>query len=181
MIVVRSQDIFSLPGIVIHELGHYLLCRLVGAKVQEVVFFDAAGPSGYVVHQVPRRLRQHLVIVAGPLILNSTLSFLLFRATAATAVGAEVELMRGLPLRAIQAVLATILGASIALQAIPSHADASSLWNVSLDRLQEGNLLAILALPFAVLLIFLNHLRRFWIDWLYLLALAGLAAWFPGG
>ncbi len=174
-------SLFALPGIVIHELGHYLLCRLVGARVQEVVFFDAAGPSGYVVHSVPHRLRQHLVIVAGPLILNSTVGFLLFRAVATTAPGAELALARGLPLAAVQALLAGLLGASIALQAIPSRADASSLWNVSLDRLQEGNLLALGALPFALLLIALNHLRRFWIDWLYLLALAGLAVWLPAG
>ena len=170
---------FALPGIVIHELGHYLLCRLVGAKVQEVVFFDAVGPSGYVVHSVPRKLRQHVVIVAGPLLLNSALGFLLFRAVASTASDAEIDLSRGLPLRAAQLTVAALLGASIALQAIPSRADASSLWNVSLDRLQEGNLLAIGALPLAIFLIALNHLRRFWIDWLYLMALAGLAAWFP--
>lgn len=171
--------IFSLPGIVIHELGHYLLCRLVGAKVREVVFFEPAGPSGYVVHAVPRHLRQHLVIVAGPLLLNSTLSFLLFRAAAVTASDAAAELTQGMPLRALQVVVAALLGASIALQAIPSPADATSLWNVSLDHLQEGNLLAILILPFPVALMVVNHLRRFWFDWLYLIALAGLAVWFP--
>ncbi|MGH2460198.1 MAG: hypothetical protein ACRDIY_15185 [Chloroflexota bacterium] len=172
-------SIFALPGIVIHELGHYLVCRLVGARVQDVVFFDPAGPSGYVVHAVPHQLRQHLVIVVGPLLLNSALGFLLFRAVVATASGAEADLLRGLPLGAAQALLAGMLGASIALQAIPSRADARSLWNVSLDRLAEGNLLAIGAIPVAVLLIALNRLRRFWIDWLYLAALAGLAAWFP--
>jgi len=177
--MVSIGAIFAMPGIVIHELGHYLLCRLVGAKVQDVMFFDAVGPSGYVVHSVPRKLRQHVVIVAGPLLLNSTLGFLLFRAVAATASSAETDLARGFPLRAAQAAVAAILGASISLQAIPSRADASSLWNVSLDRLQEGNLLAIGALPFAILLIALNYLRRFWIDWLYLVALAGLATWFP--
>jgi hypothetical protein len=176
---VRLQALFALPGVVIHELGHYLLCRLVGAKVQEVVFFEPAGPSGYVVHSVPRRLRQHLVIVTGPLLLNSAVSFLLFRAAAASANGAVFAMSPGLPWRALQEVLAVILGASIALQAIPSYADANSLWNVALDRLQAGNLLALLALPFAIGLILVNHLRRFWIDWLYLIALAGLAVWFP--
>ncbi len=178
-IIVRLQSYFALPGVVIHELGHYLLCRLVGARVQEVVFFEPAGPSGYVVHAIPRHLRQHLIIVAGPLLLNSALSFLLFRAAAATSGLAAAELSRGLPLRAVQNVLAALLGTSIALQAIPSHADARSLWDVALDRLESGNLLALFALPVAFLLLAINHLRRFWIDWLYLLALVGLAAWFP--
>ena len=178
-VVVRLRSFFALPGVVIHELGHYLLCRFVGARVQEVVFFEPSGPSGYVVHAIPRHLRQHLIIVAGPLLLNSVLSFLLFRAVAATGGLAAAELARGLPLRAAQSVLAAVLGASIALQAIPSHADASSLWNVALDRLEAGNLLALFALPVAFLLLAINHLRRFWIDWLYLIALASLAAWFP--
>lgn len=169
----------ALPGIVMHELGHYVLCRLVGARVQEVVFFEPSGPSGYVVHSIPRRLRQHLVIVTGPLLLNSALSFLLFRAAATTTGAAAADLTNGLPLRAIQVALAIVLGASIALQAIPSPADAESIWNVSLDRLQEGNLLAVFVLPFAIVLRLFNYLRRFWIDWFYLFALAALAVWFP--
>lgn len=176
---MRLQSLLALPGVVIHELGHYLLCRLVGARVQEVVFFEPTGPSGYVVHSVPRHLRQHVVIVTGPLLLNSALSFLLFRAAATSTSGAAIELARGVPLRAAQGVLAAVLGASIALQALPSHADASSLWNVALDRLESGNLLALFALPVAFILMLVNHLRRFWIDWIYLLALAGLAVLFP--
>lgn|SRR5579875_223034 len=173
-----------LPGIVIHELGHYLLCRLVGAPVKEVVFFDQAGPSGYVVHTIPRRLRHHLVIVAGPLLLNSALSFLLFRAAASSLGlpgGILLDRSVGFIPRIVQIFLAVLLGTSIALQAIPSLTDASSLWTVALERLERGNLLALGVLPFAGGLILVNYLRRFWIDWLYLALLAALAVWFPGG
>jgi hypothetical protein len=76
--------------------------------------------------------------------------------------------------------LATLLGISIGLQAIPSMADASSLWAVTVDRLRHGQVLAILAVPAALALILVNHLRRFWIDWLYVVALAALAVFFPG-
>ena len=175
------QTLFALPGVVIHELGHYLLCRLCGAEVQEVVFFQAAGPSGYVVHSVPRHLAQHLVIVAGPLILNSSLSFLLFRAAASQVSILSPEALVVAPWRDAEILLAGGLGSSIALQAIPSRADATSLLNVASDRLRRGYILAVLALPIAMLLIFLNYLRRFWVDWIYLFAIVGLAVFFPPG
>lgn len=173
--------LLALPGVVIHELGHYLFCRLVGTKVQEVVFFQRTDASGYVIHTIPQRLRQHAVIVCGPLIVNSILAFLLFRAVASGADGALVDLQDGDLFSTGQLVLATVLGISIALQAIPSPADARSLWNVTHDRLQHGHLLALLAIPFAAALMGVNHLRRFWIDWLYLVGLAILAIRFPNG
>jgi hypothetical protein len=168
-----------LPGIVIHELGHYLLCRLCGATVQEVVFFDASGPSGYVVHSVPRRLAQHATIVAGPLLLNSALGFLLFRAAAIQFADLVNQARPVTALTIGQIVVLVLLGASIALHALPSQADAASLWRVTLDRIGHGQLLAVLAAPIAVGLMLANHLRRYWIDWLYALGLAALAVWLP--
>ncbi|HLZ07500.1 MAG TPA: hypothetical protein VKT80_02855, partial [Chloroflexota bacterium] len=132
--MTRLSVLFAMPGIVIHELGHYLLCRLCGAKVHEVVFFDARGPSGYVVHSIPRHLFQHATIVGGPLLLNSVVAFLLFRAALADAGPALANLSLGVPSRAVELLIASVLGASIALHAIPSRADATSLWEVTLDR-----------------------------------------------
>jgi hypothetical protein len=168
--------LLALPGVVIHELGHYLLCQLCGARVDEVVFFEPSGPSGYVVHAVPRRLAQHALIVLGPLLLNSALAFLLFRAALASG---SLALAHPSPWPLLQSLVAGLLGGSIALQALPSHADASSLQRVSLDRLQAGHLLALLAVPLALLLLLANVLRRFWFDWLYAGGLAALAWWFP--
>ncbi len=173
--------VLALPGVVIHELGHYLFCRLVGTKVQEVVFFQRADASGYVVHSIPKKLRQHAVIVCGPLVMNSILSFLLFRAVASGATDALADLETGGVLSTLQLFVAALLGISIALQAIPSPADARSLWNVTLDRLQHGHLWAIFAVPFAATLVGINRLRRYWIDWLYLAGLVVLAIRFPNG
>jgi hypothetical protein len=177
--VLSASALFALPGIVIHELGHYLLCRLCGAAVQEVVFFDAAGPSGYVLHSVPRRVVQHVTIVGGPLILNSILGFLLFRATFAQ-LGLILDRSTGLAaLTLLQLVASALVGSSVALHALPSAADASSLWRVILDRVSKGNLLAILAAPIALALMLANRLRRYWIDWIYAAALAAAALWLP--
>ena len=177
---MRASAWLALPGVVIHELGHYLFCRLCRVPVSEVVFFEPEGPSGYVVHVVPKHLRQHLVIVCGPLILNTALAFLLFRA-AATSVGrAQVDLGNGSALLAAQLLLAVIVGWSIGLQAIPSRADARSLWEVAIQRLRLGNLLATLAIPLAGGILVVNAMRRYWIDWLFVAALAVIALWLPG-
>lgn len=175
--MLTLSALIALPGIVVHELGHYLFCRLCGVEVREVVFFQLEGPGGYVVHAVPRRMIQHAVIVAGPLLVNSSLTYLLFRSATADGMliasgSADDPVTSGLRVG-----LAVLLGASIGMQAIPSHADAASLWNVAVDHVRRGRLLATLAIPAAALLLLVNLLRRFWIDWLYLGALA-LAAWF---
>jgi hypothetical protein len=177
--VLRPDAAFALPGIVVHELGHYLLCLLCGAKVQEVVFFEAEGPSGYVAHSVPRRLIQHATIVAGPLILNSILGFLLFRSAVTQFDFAIAELQNIRPLPSLQVIVSALLGASIALHALPSHADAVSLWKVTLDRVGQGHLLAVLAAPVALALMLANQLRRYWVDWVYAIGLAVLAVWLP--
>ncbi len=170
---------FALPGIVVHELGHYLLARLCGAKVQEAVFFEADGPSGYIVHTVPRHLIQHATIVAGPLLVNSTVGFLLFR-SATTQIQPTFDALQQLDvLPIVQLILSLVLGASIALHALPSHADATSLWRVTLDRIGKGHLLAVLAAPVALALMLANQLRRYWIDWVYAIGLAVMAVWLP--
>jgi hypothetical protein len=177
--VTRLSVLFAMPGIVIHELGHYLLCRLCGAQVHEVVFFDGKGPSGYVIHSIPRHLAQHATIVGGPLLLNSVVGFLLFRAALADVGPAVADISLGLPTRAGELVIASVLGASIALHAIPSRADATSLWEVTLERIGRGNLFAMLAAPIALILLLANRLRRYWIDWVYAISLAALAIWLP--
>lgn len=176
---MRASALLALPGVVIHELGHYLLCRLCRVPVTEVVFFEPDGPSGYVVHVVPKRLRQHLAIVCGPLVLNTVLAFLLFRTVAASAARARVDLTHGSVLLAGQLLLAVVVGWSIGLQAIPSRADARSLWDVALQRLRLGNLLAVFAIPLAGGILIVNVLRRYWIDWLFVAALAAAAIWLP--
>ncbi len=171
--------VLALPGVVIHELGHYFFCRLFGAPVREVVFFDRRRAAGYVVHTVPAHLAEHTAIVLGPLVLNTAMAFLLFRAVVTGINVIFLDLPWLDQWLVAQVVLAAWLAASIALQAIPSYADAASLWQVSLQRLGRGYLLAVFALPVAAILVLANHLRRFWFDWLFAAALAGAAVWLP--
>jgi hypothetical protein len=164
-----------LPGIVLHELSHYYFCRMVGADVHEVCFFSFGYPAGYVVHTAPRRFRAHLVIVMGPLLINSAIAVLLFGAAIAT----WRELVPLDPHDWAPGVLrlsvAVWLGLVAALQALPSTGDAISLWQVAKWHGRNGNPLALLAYPIALSIQLTNWLRAVWVDWLYTAALVWCA------
>lgn len=175
MIAARVFRLLALPGIVIHELAHYCFCCLVGARVHQVVYFSFGTPAGYVVHSVPRKLREHFAIVAGPFVVNSSLTFLLFLAGAPDL--REAATSRILPDSHVVARVASLLwlGFSIALQALPSSTDAASLWDVTGRHVRRGNVLALLGFPLAATLAIANALRTVWVDWLYAFWLFWLA------
>ena len=181
--VQACRDLFFMPGVVIHELAHLLCCRFAGAAVHEVVFYRRGSPPGYVVHTVPRALRWHAAIVVGPLLVNSTLTFLAFHAVRSAGPALlTARMIGGFPtatlddVRRAVTVLVTIwLGASIGLQALPSRADTASLWATTIAHLRRGNLFAVGGVPIAGVLHLGNALRRFWFDWAYVVLVAWLA------
>lgn len=175
MIAARVFRLLALPGIVIHELAHYCFCCLVGARVHQVVYFSFGTPAGYVVHSVPRKLREHFAIVAGPFLVNSSLAFLLFLAGVPDL--SEMIETRTLPDSDVVArvVAMLCLGLSIALQALPSSTDAASLWDVTGRHVRRGNALALFGFPLAATLALANALRTVWVDWLYAFWLFWLA------
>ena len=175
MIASHLFRLLALPGIVMHELAHYCFCCLVGARVHQVVYFSFGSPAGYVVHTVPKKLRGHFAIVAGPFLINSALAFLLFLASAPVL----REVVQGEALPTVGALLHLIamlwLGLTIALQALPSATDAASLWDVTGRHVRRGNLFALIGFPLAAALALANALRTIWVDWLYAFWLFWLA------
>ncbi len=169
---------FALPGIVFHELGHYLFCKIAGARVYRVVYFRFGNPAGYVIHATPRRFRDHFAIVVGPFILNSLTGFLLFssvvgkwtRPVLASDVASGVQLQT-----LVLAAIALWLGVSVSLQAFPSRGDARSLWQVTNRHIRHGNVLAIVGYPVVGMIYLVNMLRRLGLDWAYACALLALA------
>ncbi len=165
-------SLFSLPGVVFHEFGHYLFCRLAGARVHKVVFFQFGNPAGYVVHTAPRRFREHFAIVAGPFLVNTVVSFMLYLAvTSRWGKAASLEDAQSLAL----ACAGLWLGASVALQSFPSKGDARSLWHVTNQHLRRGNVLAAVGYPAVLTIYLVNLLRLLRLDWLYAGALLLLA------
>jgi hypothetical protein len=149
------------PGVIVHEFGHWLLCRLSGVRVRQVVLFRVGTPAGYVTHAAPRLLRQQLAIAAGPLAVSTLLAATIF-----------VILGRLLFTRpeswwpAAACVLAW-LGCSIALEAWPSAADAGALRRLAAQHVRQLNLGAALVLPVSWAIGLLSATRRFGGHWAY--------------
>src|SRR5262245_6638574 len=69
--------ILTFPGVIAHEAGHMLFCRLKRCAVFDVCFFRVGNPAGYVVHEEPKNFSSAFWIAVGPLVVNSILCILL--------------------------------------------------------------------------------------------------------
>jgi hypothetical protein len=163
---VRLTILAVAPGVIVHELGHMLLCLLSGVAVRQVVLFRIGSPAGFVTHAAPRLLRQHLAISSGPLVVASLLSMTLF-----FAVDRLIAVRPGFwwP---IAVLIGLWLGCSIALEAWPSGGDATALRRSVASQLRQLNPGALFALPLAWSLLALHTSRRLRGHWAY----AGLLA-----
>ena len=75
------QEIFSLisfPGVVFHELGHEIFCRISRVRVVKVCYFQFKNPPGYVIHNEPSKYHQAFFISVGPFISGIIFSVIFF-------------------------------------------------------------------------------------------------------
>ena len=150
-------SLLSFPGVMVHELGHAIFCRLLGIRVAKICLFRFGNPAGYVLHEEPANAPQHVLISYGPLIVNTLVG-------AAVAAPATLHLVHFADPRWNYVLF--WLGASIAMHAFPSTGDAASLWH----GIWFGRgccLWRIIAVPF-VALIYLGALASmFWLNVAY--------------
>ncbi len=149
----------TFPGVIVHEAGHFLLCRWRGVAVLDACFFRFGNPAGYVVHEETERFADSFFIGMGPFFVNTALC-LLFCLPAFIPVW---ELETGDPL----SYGFYWLGISIGMHAFPSTHDLSNIWRLARPAMRAGNLFAILSFPLVAVLYAANFLRFFWIDLLY--------------
>jgi len=146
------------PGIVVHELAHYLGCLALGVRVHEVVLFRFGDPVGYVDHDIPRAYWRRIVVTMAPLVINTGVALATFWASARVAA----------PL----ALVAIYLGVVTLLNSIPSSIDARALLPHS--RLGYLHPLFILTLPLIVILLVANRLRAHGFSVAYTGAISGV-------
>jgi hypothetical protein len=153
-------SVLTFPGVIIHEWGHALFCRLSGIPVYEIRYFRFGNPAGYVLHGEVGDYGPALLICVAPLIVNTITAMLAFLvATRAPTSSLHWPLLW--------------LGFSVAMHSFPSSGDASALWRVSAQAIRH-NLLAVTGFPIVVLLKVVSFLRILCLDVIY----AALLLWF---
>jgi hypothetical protein len=134
--------------------------------VRQVVLFRFGNPAGFVSHAPPRLLRQHLAISSGPLLLNSLLALVLFT------LAARLMDTRAVLWWPFGVGLGVWLGASIALEAWPSGADALALRRSAMSQLRQLHPTALAALALSYVLLVVHASRRVGGHWAYAALLA---------
>lgn len=146
-----------------HEMAHQLFCRWCRVPIFDVCYFRVGNPSGYVIHENPRKPSQQIWIGVGPFLVN-------------TIVGALVAFPAAIPMLKFDAgqpidFLFIWLGISIAMHAFPSTGDAKSIWH-GISSPEVPLLAKLIALP-VVALIYVGAIGSFfWLDVLYGAAVA---------
>lgn len=155
--------VLTFPGVIVHELAHQLCCRICKVPVFKVVYFQAANPAGYVLHEKINNHWHSLFVSTGPFLLN-------------TIMGAVIALPASLPVFSfgnamIYHYILLYLGISIAMHAFPSTGDANAIWE-TVKRPDAPWLFKLLATP-VVGFIYLGALgSMFWLDLFYGIGIA---------
>ncbi len=159
----------SIPGVIVHELGHQLLCHLTGTRVLRVCYFRFGIPAGYVLHERPRSWWRHLLISLGPFLVNTTVGCALgCLALSGRIPGASVWTLKVLPLW---------LAVAIAMHAFPSFGDAESFLDAVWTR-GAGILAKLLGTPVALVMFLGAFLGNYGLDLLFGLAIGWVLPWY---
>ena len=160
------RSIFYMPGVIIHELSHYIFCIIFSAKVIDVCYYNFKDSSGYVLHEQPKHLYQNVLISTAPFLANSFIGGLVAYPTI-------INKLSTLGLLSLnwQDFLRIIISISIGMNAIPSKGDGLSLWYSVGDS--DMNFLLklsakIITTPFVLIIFFINFSSSYLkIDLLY--------------
>jgi len=159
----------SIPGVIVHELGHQILCHLTGTRVLKVCYFRFGIPAGYVMHERPRSVWRHMFISLGPFLVNTTVAFALgWLALNGHLPGASVWTAKVLPLW---------LAVAIAMHAFPSFGDAESFLDAVWTR-GAGFFAKLLGTPVALLMFLGAFLGNYGLDLLFGLGIGWLGPWY---
>ena len=152
----------TFPGIIIHELGHLLLCRLTGVRVNAYALLQMQEPYGYVIHEEPDSVFKNFLITFGPFFVNTIAiaAFLVLGTFVSTFVS-------------IAGWIFVWLAISAGMHSFPSKQDANSLWTQMWGTVKQGKALNLVFAPFVALIYLGSLLSVLWIDLIYTMVVAG--------
>jgi hypothetical protein len=160
--------LLTFPGVIVHEVGHMLFCRLRGVAVLDYCFLRTSNPVGYVIHESPKDFLSTFLISVGPFIVNSLMCIIICLPALLPTQYFHVE-------EPVSYVVLW-LGISIGMHAFPSTQDASELLKHAKVAVTKGSLLAIISFPLVGLIYIVNILSVVWADYAYGLA---IGLWLP--
>ena len=106
----------TFPGVMAHELSHFICCIVTGTRVIKVCLFRFGNPAGYVVHDRPASVWRHILIGTGPFLVNTVAGFLLGLLAWQGRWAGEEQYLWGW------------LGVSVGCHSFPSRGDAKGIW-----------------------------------------------------
>lgn len=125
-------SIFLLPGMVIHELAHAVMCWATGVKIHEIKLFGFGDPPAYVRHARPKNYAKSVVITLAPVAVN-TITVIAFGAYTRSILQSYSYSEIGSIY--VYTLLAVWIGLSAGACLLPSSTDYQSLWTETKDRL----------------------------------------------
>ncbi len=158
-------SIVTFPGVMVHEVAHQLFCRILRVAVLDVCYFRFGNPAGYVIHEIPKKSFQHLLIGIGPFFINSIL-------------GAIIALPSAIPVVKLGTgsfidYFLIWLGISIAMHSFPSTGDAKSIWT-TVRSPKTPLLTRLIAVPVVGIIYLFAMGSFFWLDLIYGIAVVTL-------
>ncbi len=144
------------PGVIVHELAHWLFCIIFDVKVYKVKLFRFSEIAGYVEHEEATNIFSAFFVSFGPLFLNSFIAFVLFQ-------------QFDLDFLDYKKMLFLYLGISIALSAIPSDEDGNVFGNYIKHKVKSNFLFFPLFIffPLTWILKFANFLKKIYFDYIF--------------
>jgi hypothetical protein len=156
-------DFATFPGIIVHELGHLLACRICGVPVLKVCYLQFKIPRGYVIYEEVKDFTSGFLISVGPFLVNSLLCILMcwpaFIRVRIFGMGDALSY------------LLLWLGLSIGMHAFPSNLDARNLWRYACQAAKRFNPFAMVSIPLVGLIFVANALQVVWFSAIYAVAI----------
>jgi len=155
----KIVNVFSFPGVIVHEFAHMLFCRIRKVAVFDACYYDTNIGGGYVVHEKTEDFTTTFLISMGPFFVNTLLCLIICIPTY-------------IPIKFFDiahpiSYFLIWLGVSIGMHAIPSNEDANIVFEQAKESIKHFNILAIVSFPIVGLIYLFNVLRFIWSDLVY--------------
>lgn len=148
----------TFPGVIVHEIAHQFFCRIFKVSVIDICYYRYENPSGYVIHELPSKVWQHVIIGIGPFIINSVIGAVISFPSAIQVIKFESG--------TIVDYFLVWLGVSIAMHSFPSRGDANSMWE-TINSNETPLLLRIFTVPIITLIYLGAYGSIIWLDLAY--------------